>query len=1006
MEFRLLGPLEVADHGRTLSIGGPKQRAVLAHLLLLANEIVSVDHLIDGIWGDEPPETARNTVQTYVRHLRKALGAARVQHRPPGYVLVADPAEVDVLRFVDLLDGARGLVVTDPVAAVEALREALGLWRGPALADLADHASLQPEIARLEALRMAALEERIGAELDLERQTTLVPELERLVGKHPLRERLLAHLMTALYRTGRQADALAVYRRASGLLREELGISPSPDLQHLHQRILLQDPALQIAGRPLRGYRLVEPLGAGWFGSVHRAFQPQVGREVAVKTIHPRFANDPEFIRRFEAEAQLVARLEHPHVVSLYDFWREPDGAYLVMRYLRGGSLRSRLVDGPLSPEGASRMVDQLALALDAAHRQGVIHRDVKPGNVLFDEDDNAYLADFGIARDLATADAVKGADSSPLAYYLSPEEILGEEATLSTDVYGLGVLLFETLAGRHPFADSTPAEALGKHLTEPFPPIGAVRPHLPGGLQEVIARATAKNPAERYSEAPALASALRQALAGAPQPLPGRGAAARNPYKGLRPFQEADAADFFGRERLVGRLLARMAEDAYGARFLAVVGPSGSGKSSLVAAGLIPALRSGALSGSERWFVAQVHPGARVVNELAAALLRFAVGQVPDLTERLEDEDGLLRASEAVLPRDGAELLLVIDQFEEVFTLGSDEAVRARFLAALVVAATDPRSRVRVVVTLRADFYDRPLAYQRFGDLLAARTEALTPLTIEELERAISGPAERVGVRTDPLLLADIVSEVAAQPGVLPLLQYALTELFERKENGNLTLRAYREVGGLSGALAQRAEDLYRRASQAGKYAIQQLFLRLITLGQGGTDDSRRRVLRAELGSLEVDPVAMESAIDSFGARRLLSFDRDPATRGPTVEVAHEALLREWGRLRGWVEAAREDVRAHRRLAAAAAEWTEAERDPSFLLRGDRLVRFEVWAGSSGMAITRDERAYLEASFAQRATERAEAGSRERPAWSDVRCCGCVPSWSCSRPWRSWRPG
>jgi WD40 repeat protein/DNA-binding SARP family transcriptional activator len=977
MEFRLLGPLEVSGDGRMLSIGGPKQRAVLAHLLLRANEVVSVDRLIDAIWGDEPPETARNTLQTYVRHLRKALGAARVQHRPPGYVLVADPAEVDVLRFVDLVDRARGLVATDPVAAVEALREALGLWRGPALDDLAGHVSLQPEIARIEALRMAALEERVGAELDLERQATLIPELEMLVGEHPLRERLLGHLMTALYRSGRQADALAAYRRASELLREELGINPSPGLQHLHQRILRQDPALEITERPLRGYRLLEPLGAGSFGSVHRAFQPQVGREVAIKTIHPRFANDPEFIRRFEAEAQLVARLEHPHVVSVYDFWREPDGAYLVMRYLRGGSLKARLVDGPLPPEGAARMVDQLALALDAAHRQGVIHRDVQPGNVLFDEDDNAYLSDFGIARDLATAEVVTGAGSSPVAYYLSPEEILGAKATPSTDVYGLGVVLFEALAGRHPFADATPEELLGKHLREPFPPIGALRRQLPGGLQEVIARATAKDPAERYPEAPALASALRHALAEAPRPLPGLGAGARNPYKGLRPFQEADASDFFGRERLVARLLARMADDAEGARFLAVVGPSGSGKSSLVAAGLIPALRDGALPGSQRWFVVQVHPGARVFDELAAALVRLAVGPVPDLMERLENEDGLLLAAEAVLPQEGAEILVVIDQFEEVFTLVSDEAVRARFLTALAVAATDPRSRMRIVVTLRADFYDRPLAYQRFGDLLATRTEALTPLSVEELARAISGPAERVGVRTDPPLLADIVSEVADQQGALPLLQYALTELFENRGDGNLTLRAYREVGGFSGALARRAEDLYGRAGQAGKYAIQQLFLRLITLGHEGSEDSRRRVLRAELRSLEVDAVAMESAIDYFGARRLLSFDRDPVTRGPTVEVAHEALLREWGRLRGWVEGARDDVRAHRRLAAAAAEWTEAGRDPSFLLRGDRLVRFEVRAASSELAITRDERAYLEASLAQRATERAEEESR-----------------------------
>jgi WD40 repeat protein/serine/threonine protein kinase len=978
VEFRILGPLEVADGDVPRPLGGPRQRTVLAHLIIRANQAVDSDRLIEEVWGDEPPPAVRSTLRGYVSHLRKALGPGRIEHSPGGYVLRAERSAIDAVRFEGLVGEGRSILSADPAAAARAFEQALGFWRGPAFGDLADQRSLQPEIVRLEELRLAALEDRIGAELELGRHRELVPELETLVAAHPFRERLWLHLVTALYRSGRQGDALAAFQRARELLAEELGIDPSPELRRLQERILRQDPSLEIAGEPLRGYRLLEQVGAGSFGSVHRAFQPQVGREVAIKTIHPRFANDPEFIRRFESEAQLVARLEHPHVVPLYDFWREPDGAYLVMRYLRGGSLRERLAQGPLGPQEAARLLDQVALALLAAHRQGVVHRDVKPANILFDEEDNAYLSDFGIAKDIEVAGVAPGGTPSPLAYYLSPEEVRGEPPTPRTDIYNLGLVLYEILAGRHPFADAPPEEVLAKHLSEPVPSIAAFRPDLPRGVDEVIAVATAKIPGDRFPDAQAMASALRAALV----PADGRrpetpSTEVRNPYKGLRPFLEPDAADFFGREALVAELVARLSEQGDGSRFLAVVGPSGSGKSSLVLAGLLPALRTGAVLGSDRWFMLYMRPGTHPFEELASALVRIAVDDPADLIELLERDDlGLVSAAEKVLPS-GSELLLVIDQFEEVFTLVDNEDVRARFLGVVLAAATDPTSRVRVLCTLRADFYDRPLAYSGLAELVKSRTATVTPLVPGEIQRAVVAPAEGVGLRTDPALVADIVADVATHPGALPLLQYALTELFEHRDGSTLTLDGYRQIGGASGALSRRAEALYRRLNRSAREAVRQLFLRLITVGNEGADDTRRRVLRSELTTLEVDLEAMDAVIDTFGARRLLSFDRDPATRGPTVEVAHEALLTEWRRLRGWIEAAREDVRMHRRLTAAAREWTDAGRDPSFVLRGTHLARFEAWAESSGLALTVDERAYLEGSLAQRTADRAEEESR-----------------------------
>jgi DNA-binding SARP family transcriptional activator len=258
LEFRVLGPLQVAANGSFLPLGGAKQRAVLALLVLHANEVVPLDRLIDELWGESPPESAANLVQGYVSHLRKELepGRARGEHellvsRSPGYVLHVAPEQVDSERFALLTaEGRRLLTQDDASVAAERLREALALWRGPALADLAYESFARTDIERLEELRLAALEDRIEADLVLDRHRALVGELGELVAEHPLRERLRAQLMVALYRSGRQAEALDVYRDARQTLREELGIEPGPALRELERAILQQDPALGAPGAP------------------------------------------------------------------------------------------------------------------------------------------------------------------------------------------------------------------------------------------------------------------------------------------------------------------------------------------------------------------------------------------------------------------------------------------------------------------------------------------------------------------------------------------------------------------------------------------------------------------------------------------------------------------------------------------------------------------------------------------------------------------------------------
>src|SRR5712692_8763816 len=257
LEVLLLGPLEVRRDGAPLRLGGAKPRMLVADLALHVGEVVSVDRLVDDLWGERPPRSAAHAVEVYVSQLRRELGSALVT-RPPGYMLQLDPHRVDATRFAEGLSEGSALLEHDPETAGAVLRAALALWRGPALADFAFEPFAQIEIARLDELRHECLQDRIEADLAAGRQADLVPELEALVRSEPFRERLRGQLMLALYRDGRGADALAVYRAGREALVDELGIEPGPDLRELEAAILRQDESLQApavspsASRPQR----------------------------------------------------------------------------------------------------------------------------------------------------------------------------------------------------------------------------------------------------------------------------------------------------------------------------------------------------------------------------------------------------------------------------------------------------------------------------------------------------------------------------------------------------------------------------------------------------------------------------------------------------------------------------------------------------------------------------------------------------------------------------------
>ncbi len=443
------------------------------------------------------------------------------------------------------------------------------------------------------------------------------------------------------------------------------------------------------------------------------------------------------------------------------------------------------------------------------------------------------------------------------------------------------------------------------------------------------------------------------------------------NPFKGLRPFGRDDESSFFGRDALVADLLRTLRS---GQRLVALVGASGSGKSSVVRAGLIPALAKGALEGSDDWFVASLVPGSIPFAELEAALLRVSINGPDSLSDQLDGTDGgLLRAAMRVLPAEADRLLLVIDQFEELFTMVDDAELRRSFLANLVAAIDDPHHRVTVVLTLRADFYAYPLEHPEFGARLGNGVVNATSLTSEELEAAAVKPAANAGVSFEPALLGQLIADVGNQPSALPLFQYALTELFDRRADDRLTAANYRAMGGVEGALSRRATDVYESFDADHQEVMRQLFLRLVTVGEHD-EASRRRVPGSEITSLDVDAVALHDVIDELGTHRLVSFDSDRLTGSPTIEVAHEALLEEWPTLNEWIEESRQDLLRHASLRVALSEWQLSDRHDDHLLDPKRLKPFDAWRHTTAIALNSGEVEFLAASRGQaEAVERAQ---------------------------------
>ena len=932
VHFAVLGPLRITGPDGPIEVRGQKERTLLALLVANRDRTVPTSAIMDALWGEEPPASAHKSLQTFVLRVRNVVEPDRA--RPPkilvtdagGYRLVVPPASVDADRFAALaVVGRASLDDAEPYAAAVRLRAGLALWRGPAYADFGDCGFGQAEALRLEEIRLSAMEDAWSARLMMN-GADVIPEVERQVGDHPYRERSWALLIRGLYLQGRQGDALGAFDRARRVLHADLGVEPGRELRDLHAQVLAQDPALEkaspsgpgvlppdlVADGPLFGREQeIVRLRSGWSSAVR-------GDAVTVVIRGPAGAGATRLAQEIAAQAS-----KEGAPVASTRTGGSTSAMLLIADHQRQETAKpGQLVvvlsrDGDTLPPGAD-VIDLEPLGEDAARQ--LITASLSSGEFAVDGPNNDLAA-----RQSATEVAD---DTAAL--------ILADVAVWWPRDLVTGVARWLRNAAR---VQGLEATNVATRSTDEL---------LRARLELTKSVLTLTQPELRDVGAPESAAV----------PV--------CPWRGLAAYDVKDAAWFAGRERLVAELLARLASS----RMLALVGPSGSGKSSALRAGLLGALETGALPGSASWRTLLFRPGAHPLQELSRSALRQGVspsslGDVLEQLVRAESGDANQR------------IIVAVDQLEEVWTACRDPGERSAFLTALADLAQDADSPVTVVFTIRPDFLARLAEYDRITYPLSDNTVLVGTPTPAEIGRAIERPAARAGLHLQVGLVDAIITDAASEPGLLPLLSTALTRLWDGRTTDVLTLNGYVAAGGLTGAIAGMAERAYLSLGPPDQQAARVLFLRLAGFSEG-SDVTRRRVPLSELAALP-DP-RVSAVVEPLVASRLLTVSSG------TVEVAHEALFGRWPRLRGWLA---EDVAARavqHRLAVAAQEWDGQGRDRTQLWRGNRLLSGREILDLHPDLLTVVERDFLDAGQQQVDAERQVAVDRVATAQRQVR--------------------